>query len=174
MAKKSSSTSPIETSATLLEIGQVGRPHGLKGEVVVRLVSNVNDRLAPGSVLECQGRELVVGHARPLLAKGGRNFSQWVVQFESVHSREAAQALTGALLRAEPREGAEELWVHRLIGSEVVSVEGERLGTVVSVEANPASDLLVLGSGALVPLRFVVAQESGRVTVDPPAGLLDY
>ncbi len=44
----------------LLEIGHVARPHGLRGEVVVELVTTVEDRLAPGSVLECQGRELVV------------------------------------------------------------------------------------------------------------------
>ena len=43
----------------------------------------------------------------------------------------------------------------------------------VAVEANPASDLLVLDSGALVPLRFVVSAEPGHVTVDPPAGLFD-
>ena len=48
------------------------------------------------------------------------------------------------------------------------------LGTVVSVEANPASDLLVLDGGALIPLRFVVGNEPGvRVTVDVPDGLLD-
>ncbi len=39
---------------------------------------------------------------------------------------------------------------------------GTRLGTVVSVEANPASDLLVLDGGALIPLRFVVGSVPGR------------
>ncbi len=48
------------------------------------------------------------------------------------------------------------------------------LGTVESVEANPASDLLVLDGGALIPLRFVVEHEPGvRVTVEVPDGLLD-
>jgi 16S rRNA processing protein RimM len=43
----------------------------------------------------------------------------------------------------------------------------------VSVEANPAHDLLVLESGALVPMVFVVEQSEGRVVIDPPEGLLD-
>ena len=51
-------------------------------------------------------------------------------------------------------------------------------GPVVAVQANPASDLLELDSGALVPLRFVVGgvehDRDGRVVrVDPPDGLLD-
>jgi hypothetical protein len=41
------------------------------------------------------------------------------------------------------------------------------------VEANPASDLLVLESGHLVPMVFVVDTAEGRVVIDPPAGLLD-
>ena len=51
---------------------------------------------------------------------------------------------------------------------------GSELGTVAGVEANPASDLLVLDGGGLIPLRFVVGSEPGvRVTVDIPDGLLD-
>jgi 16S rRNA processing protein RimM len=55
----------------------------------------------------------------------------------------------------------------------VVDQTGEDRGTVVAVEANPASDLLVLDSGALVPLRFVVTEGPGSLTVDVPAGLFD-
>ena len=56
----------------------------------------------------------------------------------------------------------------------VEDTAGTRLGTVVSVEANPASDLLVLDGGALIPLRFVVGSVPGRrVTVELPDGLLD-
>ena len=45
--------------------------------------------------------------------------------------------------------------------------------TFGTVEVNPASDLLVLDGGALVPLRFVVSTDDGVVTVDPPDGLFD-
>jgi 16S rRNA processing protein RimM len=76
-------------------------------------------------------------------------------------------------LLAEPRVGGEGLWVHELIGCEVFDITGASHGTVVSVQANPASDLLVLDSGALVPLRFVTGAEAGRLTVDVPAGLFE-
>jgi 16S rRNA processing protein RimM len=143
----------------------------LKGEVVVSLVTTVSERLSPGSLLDCEGRPLVVDHSRPLPVKGGVHLSHWVVQFTTVHDRDQAQALTGSLLRAEAQEGAEGLWVHELVGSAVRTADGEERGRVVAVEANPASDLLVLDTGALVPLRFVVSQGSGTVTVDPPPGL---
>ena len=84
-----------------------------------------------------------------------------------------AEGLRGAVLSAEPLDDPDALWVHQLVGSEVVDTDGGAHGAVVAVEANPASDLLVLESGALVPLRFVVESGPGRVVVDPPAGLLD-
>jgi 16S rRNA processing protein RimM len=159
----------------LLEIGHITRPHGLKGEVVVGLVTSVEGRLAPGRAFECGGRQLVVSRSQALPGKAGPRGGQWLVCFEGVGTREAAEALAGATLRAEPlpEADAEGLWVHELIGAEVVGTAGESHGTVTAVEANPASDLLVLDSGALVPLRFVVSAEPGKLTVDVPEGLFD-
>ena len=78
------------------------------------------------------------------------------------------------MLRAAPLERADVLWVHELVGSRVVTTAGRLVGTVSAVEANPASDLLVIGEGILVPLRFVVARgDDGSVTVDVPDGLLE-
>ena len=60
------------------------------------------------------------------------------------------------------------------VGAGVVTASGgDAVGTCVAVGANPASDLLELDSGALVPVVFVVDRAAGRVTIDPPEGLLD-
>ena len=78
------------------------------------------------------------------------------------------------MLRARPIERPGTLWVHELVGATVESSDGRELGVVAAVEANPASDLLVLADGGLVPLRFVVSHEPGqRVVVDVPDGLFD-
>jgi 16S rRNA processing protein RimM len=63
--------------------------------------------------------------------------------------------------------------VHELVGASVRLPDGTEVGTVAEVEANPASDLLVLDSGTLVPVVFITGQEPGQVTIDPPEGLLD-
>jgi 16S rRNA processing protein RimM len=140
----------------------------LKGEVIVALSTNRAERVAPGSVLTTHdGRALRVVRAS---AHKGR----FIVTFEDVHGVDAAEALRGTDLFAAPLEEPSELWVHELIGSRVEDGEGRLLGIVEAVQANPASDLLVLEDGGLIPLHFVVRSDPGvSVTVDVPDGLLD-
>jgi len=152
--------------AALLEVGRVTKAHGLRGEVIVELVTDRVERVAAGAVLQRAGGTLTVERSS---AHQGR----WIVQFAGVASREAAEALRGTVLSAEPIDDPDVLWVHDLIGAEVVDAAGTRRGTVVSVIANPASDLLELDGGALVPVRFVTGRDAGVVTVDVPDGLFE-
>jgi 16S rRNA processing protein RimM len=139
----------------------------LRGEVVVDLWTNREERLATGSVLRANARELKVIAARRA------PHDRWLATFENVNSREAAEELRGAVLQALPLEVADALWVHEMVGSEVHDDEGTVVGVVESVQANPASDLLVLDDGRLIPLNFVVSSEPGRLTVSLPPGLLE-
>lgn len=151
----------------LLEIGFVGRPHGLRGDVLVRLTSNHPERLDAGSVLDAEGAPLTVRVSQP-------HKDRFLVSFDEVTSREAAEALGGTPLRApaveDDRDG---YWVHDLIGATVLDLEGVARGTVVEVLANPASDILVLDAGPLVPLGFASWDDEGNLVVDGPDGLLD-
>mgnify|MGYP001191339861 CR=1 FL=1 len=153
----------------LLEIGRIARPHGLRGELLVSLTTNVADRLAPGSTVHAADRALVITASRPHQGK-------WIVTFDGITSREGADEVAHQPLRGEPVDDPSEpdaLWVHELIGAEVVGVDGRSHGPVESVLDNPASDILELVSGKLVPLTFVVEVVDGRILVDPPVGLLD-
>jgi 16S rRNA processing protein RimM len=156
---------------TLLEVGRVVRAHGLDGRVVVELLSNRDERVRPGARLVGPGGVLVIVGSSSAGSTAGR--TRWLVSFEGVDSREAAEELRGSVLQAPPIEEAGALWVHELIGSQVYDEEGSEIGAVASVEANPASDLLILDSGLLIPLTFVTAQAAGRLTVRLPPGLLD-
>jgi 16S rRNA processing protein RimM len=152
----------------LLEVGRIGRAHGLKGEVAVTAITSRRERFAPGSKLFAGDRELVVRSARP-------HQDRWLVYFEGVDDRTAAEALRNLVLKGEPLPDYpdDELWVHELVGAEVRDQAGTVFGTVSAVEANPAHDLLVLENGKLVPIVFVVDQADGVVTIDPPEGLFD-
>lgn len=147
-----------------LEIGRIARPHGLRGEVVVELITDREERLAVGTRLETDRGPLVIEASRPFQHR-------YLVLFEGVFSREDADRLVGRVLKAEAIEDPDALWVHELIGSTVVEADGTERGTVVSVEANPAHDLLVLDSGALVPVVFVRSCIEGRTLVEAPEGL---
>jgi 16S rRNA processing protein RimM len=100
---------------------------------------------------------------------------RYLVSFEGVCDRAAAERLRGASLSAPPIDVPGTLWVHELVGAAVRDAAGRALGTVRAVEANPASDLLVLDSGGLIPVRFVTSHDpdAGAVEVDVPEGLLE-
>jgi 16S rRNA processing protein RimM len=156
----------------LLEVGKIGKPHGLHGEVAVDLTTTRTDRLDPGAALVAAPvgggarTTLVVEQARPHLGR-------YLVTFVGLSDRTAAQRLTNATLFAEPSESDGELFVHELIGAIVVDAGGIERGPVTAVEANPASDLLVLEDGSLVPMRFVTTFERGVVHIDAPDGLFE-
>ncbi len=157
---------PGHPTRRLLEVGRVAKPHGLRGEVVVALSTNRPERVAKGAVLQTDQGPLTITASRP-------HQNRHIVRFAGVDTREEAEALHGAILSAEPLDDPDALWVHELIGAVVVDQHGTAHGTVTSVELNPASDLLVLDDGGLVPLTFVVGQAEGRIEVEVPAGLLD-
>ena len=60
-----------------------------------------------------------------------------------------------------------------MIGKAVHDRADTRLGEVVAVEANPAHDMLVLDTGPLIPMVFVVDVGDDGIVVDLPDGLLD-
>jgi 16S rRNA processing protein RimM len=125
--------------------------------------------LSPGTVLSTPSGPLHVEAARP---SGG---DRWIVWFEGSTDRTSAERLQGLELSAEAMEVPGTLWVHELVGASVRDTSGVVVGRVAAVEANPASDLLVLESGALIPLNFVTGHDAagGTVDVDIPEGLLD-
>ena len=141
----------------LLEVGRISKAHGLRGELVVRLTTDRIERVEPGArlfavVSPSQQGWLKVRTSRP-------HQTRFVVAFEGIADRTGAERWHGAVLRAEPIDDPDATWVHELID-------------------NPASDLLSLADGRLVPLVFVtegpVASDGRRVVViDPPEGLLD-
>jgi len=156
----------MSDAGELLEVGSIGRAHGTSGEVVVRLITDRTERLESGSKLAADVRELVVATSRP-------HQDRWLVRFEGVETRDQAEELRGWILRAPALRVANTLWVHELIGSTVREVSGTERGVVEAVVANPASDLLELDSGDLVPLTFVVEFVNGVVLIDVPDGLFD-
>jgi 16S rRNA processing protein RimM len=103
---------------------------------------------------------------------------RWLVRFEGIDDRTAAEKLTNTPLQAEPLDDIDDddgdaLWVHELIGSRVIDQQGVERGTCLAVIDNPAHDILELDTGALIPVTFVVSCRQGITTIDPPKGLFD-
>jgi 16S rRNA processing protein RimM len=100
--------------------------------------------------------------------------ARFIVSFEGVTSREEAERLRGVVLSAPRLDDDTVIWIDQLFGATVYDADGTVRGVVTGVEANPASDLLVLDNGALVPLHFVTRVEANeRIDVEAPEGLFE-
>ena len=154
----------------LLEVGKIGRPHGVRGDVFIDLTTDRAERVAVGARLFARDRWFTISQSHA-------SNRRWRVHLEGVDDRTVAERLTGAVLHAEPIDDPDELWVHQLIGATVVEADGTPRGRCVSVIDNPAADLLELDSGALVPANFITAADHTDggvlVTIDPPEGLFE-
>jgi 16S rRNA processing protein RimM len=151
-----------------LEVGRIVKAHGLRGQVLVDLSSDRVERLSAGNTLFTDRGPLVI------VAAAVHQKTRFIVTFDRITTREEAEQWRGVALSAPRIDDASVIWIDQLYGAEVVEVSGVRRGVVVDVEANPASDLMVLDNGALVPLTFVVSVEANRrVDIDPPEGLFE-
>jgi len=150
-----------------LDVGQIMKAHGLRGQVSVDLWTDRTERLAPGSVLRTTRGELTV-------ASSSLHQNRYLVSFEQITTRDEAERWRGVVLSAPRLELENVIWIDQLFDAEVVTLDGVVRGRVVSVEENPVSDMLVLDSGALVPLTFATdIQANERITIDAPDGLFE-
>jgi 16S rRNA processing protein RimM len=108
-----------------------------------------------------------------------------IMKFEGYDTMTAAQGLAGGRLVVadddeEPlAEG--QFFERRVVGSEVVTSDGRRLGLVTKVMRTGGTDLLVVGGDdgreRLIPFADEICTDvdvaAKRITIDPPAGLLD-
>lgn len=161
-------------------VGRIGRPHGLRGEVLVQVrTDSPEERFVSGTRFSVgPDRVLTVVDARP----HGRRL---LLRFAGVSDRTAAAELRGTLLTVEVTDlpdlsDPDEFYDHQLEGLAAVGPDGAVLGTVREVVHTPAGDLLLVQTDcgtALVPFVQAIVPEidlaGGRVVLDPPAGLLD-
>lgn len=187
----------------LLVVGQIGKPHGIRGEVLVTVrTDDPEARFAAGSAFTTEvprdrrvkagpAVAAVPGVAYQVPAKLVLESIRWhqgkgIAQFEGLIDRNTAEALRGVLLQIDSSEisdpdDPDEFNDHQLAGLSVESVDGTVLGTVDRIDHAPSSDLIVLkkagGGTALIPFVSqmvpTVDLAGGRVIVDLPEGLLE-
>ena len=162
------------------------RPHGIRGEVAVEVrTDDPGERFAVGSVLGTD--PAAVG---PLTVESARwHSARLLVSFAGITDRTLAEALRGVWLTVDATqvtapEDPDEFHDHQLVGLTVMTTAGEQVGVVTDVRHH-GQDLLVIEPAAgsrrrgelLVPFVAAIAVnvdvDSGRMVIDPPAGLLD-
>lgn len=171
----------------LITVGRIRRPHGIRGEVVVDLLTDAPE------VLFASGRRVLVGtvggkpdpKGTSLHIESSRPFKQsWLIKAREITDRTAADLWRDRYLLLPqdelPPPAEDELYIHDLIGMRVEDVSGMAVGTVAEIYELPQGLMLEIAGerkGALIPFNDdIVASvdtEQRLITIDPPVGLLE-
>ena len=170
--------------AAYLAVARFRKPHGLKGEAVVWVLTD-----EPEEVLVA-GRQLTpvdeAGDAvgEPLEIERARPFHRtWLIKFKEVADRSGLEQWDQVLLGVPTSElaplGEGEFYEHDVPGASVM-VDGEVIGEATGLIDVPGGKLLcvdVNGREVMVPFRQPILLSVDRVErqieIDPPTGLLD-
>ena len=160
---------------SLILIGRIRSPAGLRGELHVELLSDVPGRFAAGQEVLIRGAPYSIQRARSA-TKG------LLVKFRDIDSQQAAEEL-----RNEPvfigKEHAVPLpsdtyYHYQLLDMRVVTTDGGELGLITDILQTGANDVYVVKGAeketlvpALTDVVKAVDTERGVMVVDLPDGL---
>lgn len=175
--RSSQSAAPTSPNAGFLEVARIVAPHGLRGEVRALLITDFPERFAATE-------RLYIGPKRvPYEVEAARLHRGMVIlKLRGVDTVAQAESLRGALVAVPEREAValpegSYFW-HQIIGLEVVTVEGERLGTVEEILPTGSNDVYVVRQAGREVLLPAIAQvvksidlEKRRILVELMPGL---
>ena len=161
-----------------LQIGEIVRPQGIRGEVKLRAMTEDMSRYARLESVFLKKN----GQMEEKKVLKGRSYDGFAfLQLEGVSDRDAAEALRGAEVYVDRRHaiklGADENFVCELIGLRAVDETGETIGTLRDVlKPNAVCDVYVFntprGELMIPALKRVVKTvnvDAGVMTLDSAA-----
>jgi 16S rRNA processing protein RimM len=133
-----------------LHVGRLVGPHGIRGEVRVLLQTDFPEfRFAPGKKLWLTHASL--SHPLPLTIERARpHRSAFLVKFAQWDHINQVEPYQGSQLVVDKSELAPvdvekgEFYYHQIVGCEVVTTDGDRLGFVKEILSLPANDVWVV------------------------------
>jgi 16S rRNA processing protein RimM len=143
----------------LVQVGRVGKSHGLDGSFAVEDASKEPERFAVGATL-------LVGGERAQVMESKRSRGRPVIRLDREVERGAVIEIPKSELE-EPGEG--EYYAFQLVGLAVQDEDGAALGRVREVQPGVANDVLELDSGITLPLVDAcvldIDLDTGRILV---------
>lgn len=167
-----------------LLLGEILRPHGIRGELRMRVMTDYPERIRElGSIFLSADEDGAKAKAYTVQAlRMHQGYA--LLTIKGVDDRDAADRLRGlfalvAIDEAVPLEEGE-FYLYQIIGLDVVTEDGERLGTLNDVMETGANDVYIVASerygSVLIPvIEGVVLKtdlEASTITVRLPEGLL--
>jgi len=164
-------------AARWVELGRIGAPFGVKGWMHVDSYTDPTDGLLgyPHWVLRIGSGERITRR----VAEGQPHGDRLVARLDGVEDRDAASALTGAVIevqRAEmPPPGKRQYYRADLVGLAVRNLEGVQLGNVAQFVDAPTGPVMVVKDAEGRELWVLATPEYLRkVEVDAGLILVDW
>jgi 16S rRNA processing protein RimM len=182
MSSKSSKTDPTRALPETVVVATVRRPHGLRGDVLVDLQSDVPGRLTPGDRIEVVSKD---GQRRVARVSERRQHSHGIlIRLDSVDDRSQADLLRGARFEVQRTETPPapdgSYYYFELVGCRCVDRRLGDLGEVTGVVEDGGGLILEISDGrqqVLIPfVRDYVRTldvDDGRMELELPEGLLE-
>ena len=159
-----------------LTLARVSAPHGVHGEMRIRVDTDILENLDPGRRVYLDGR----GESREIesIHLDGKPR----IKLRGINTREDAQALRGAELEIPIHEAVPlpegRFYAAELLGVHVVDTRGDNRGTIRAVLVPGSNDVYVVAAPTgeiLIPALSQVVKTidviGGLMTVDLPEGL---
>jgi len=167
----------------LVMIGEIVKPHGIRGEVKVYSYSERSENFKHYKKVVLQEP----AGSGTKIYKVGKSREQGklaILQLEGIASREAAEALKGSTIwikKADfPKLDSDEYYWHQLEGLSVITESGQELGNVSKLFSTSAHDIMVVtgvGHEYMIPVKKDIIrsidEQGGKIIISPPAGLLE-
>ena len=165
-----------------LVVGQVVKPHGVHGDLVVDIITDFPERLNDGVTFGVGDGASPTEYHEAFRVRYHKR--KWLLSVKDLRGRDAAETWRGRFLFL-PEQSLDELpegffYEHHLVGLSCRSPEGVELGEVTGVDLGPGQRRLIVRRGRrefLVPYVPEIVTEvdlgTKTVTIDAPPGLLD-
>ena len=179
MEKDSATGSSIHGEPEFLVVGKLGRPHGIRGEIVMDVYTDFPERLQSGVTILVGPRyqQLTIIKRRP-------HSRGMLLSFDGYQTREEVAELRNLLVyvRTADRPVLEEgeYYHHQLLGLKVIDEAGKPLGTVKRIHETGANDVYIVqaesGAELMIPaidsVILDIDLEQGQLQVHLLPGLL--
>ena len=168
----------------LVMIGEIVKPHGIRGEVKVFPYSGRPENFKHYERIVLLPARTESGTDIYKVIKSRVQGKLAILKLEGVNSREASQALKKSTVwlkkddfqKLEP----DEYYWHQLENFQVITESGRVLGKVTGLFTTPAHDIMVVtgqGHEYMIPVKADIIsnidEREGKITISPPVGLLD-
>lgn len=182
LSSKSSKRNKSPDEVHYVELGRLGKPHGVRGELRFLPHAFPCPTLQKGLAVLLQKED---GDARPFTVERVRRRAPLLlVRFQGIASLEQAQALCNAVVAVEacwlPPVQEGEFYYYQMIGLQVLTTAGEDVGRIDQVFFSGGHDVWVVRQGKnehLIPVTEEIVRSidvaGGRVVIEPMEGLLD-